>query len=432
VRELDRGCKNGCTRKERLDCEDKMPPRKCNSEVTLGPMDDLRLHRREIKTALRRRDLVDSYCVGKFGMSPYQACAHGCAYCDGRAERYFIEGEFDRDIVVRANIATVLERELRGQRERGIVFIGSGVSDAYQPPEAEEGLMRSCARLLADRALPATVLTKSRLALRDLDLWSEVNRKAGFVFMVSLVTLDDELRRVFEPCAGSVDERLDALQVFKTQGCMTGVAAMPFLPGLSDADEQIRALAKKLGALGVDFVLPGALTLRPGRQKQFFLETLRSFRPDLLSLYERLYAEDRPSGAPLTSYGEDVHRRAVAAFQEAGLPIRMPHAIYHGLLPVYDEVHVLLQHMTDIYAARGRSVRRLREAQGRYAEWLLARKKKFNRQRSLRSGVIEWELKDQARTGGLGEILANAKLGEFLHAVLLEGKILDYQQMKLV
>jgi DNA repair photolyase len=395
-------------------------------------MVDLRLHRREVKTALRRRDLVDSYFVGKFGMSPYQACAHGCAYCDGRAERYFIEGDFDRDIVIRSNIATVLERDLRGQRERGIVFIGSGVSDAYQPPEAEENLMRSCARILADRALPATVLTKSHLALRDLDVWSEVNRKAGFVFMVSLMTLDDDMRRVFEPHASTIDERLDALSAFKAQGCVTGVAAMPFLPGLSDGDEQIRALAEGLSAVGVDFVLPGGLTLRPGRQKQFFLETLRSFRPDLLRLYERLYAEDRPSGAPLSPYGEGVHRRAAAVFQDAGFPIRMPHAIYRGRLPVYDEIYVLMQHMVDLYVARGRSVRPLRDAQSRYTEWLLARKKVFNRRRSLRPGAIEWELKDMARTGGLGELLANAKLGEFLRAVLLEGQIFDYRRLELV
>jgi DNA repair photolyase len=395
-------------------------------------MVDLRLHRREVKTALRRRDLVDAYFVGKFGLSPYQACAHGCTYCDGRAERYFIEGEFDRDIVVRSNIATVFERELRGQRERGIVFIGSGVSDAYQPPEAEENLMRSCARLLADRALPATVLTKSHLALRDLDLWSEVNRKAGFVFMVSLMTLDDDLRRVFEPHASTIDERLDALCAFKAQGCATGVAAMPFLPGLSDGDDQIRLLAEGLSALDVDFVIPGGLTLRPGRQKQFFLETLRSFRPDLLTLYERLYGEDRPSGAPLSAYGESVHRRAITTLLEAGLPIRMPHAVYHGRLPVYDEVHVLLQHMADLYAAHGRPVRRLREAQSRYSVWLLARKKVFNRRRSLRPGVIEWELKEMARTGALAELLANAKLGEFLRAVVLDGKLFDYRQMELV
>jgi hypothetical protein len=110
----------------------------------------------------------------------------------------------------------------------------------------------------------------------------------------------------------------------------------------------------------------------------------------------------------------------------------MPHAIYRGRLPAYDEIYVLMQHMTDLYAARGRSVRRLRDAQSRYAEWLLARKKVFNRRRSLRPGVIEWELKDMARTGGLAELLANAKLGEFLRAVLLDGKIFDYRRLELV
>ncbi len=394
-------------------------------------MTGLCLHRREVKAALRRRDLVDSYFVGKFSMSPYQACAHGCVYCDGRAERYFIEGEFDRDIVIRTNIAAVLEEDLGRQRERGIVFIGSGVSDAYQPPEAEEKLMRSCARILADRALPVTVLTKSHLARRDLDLWLEVDRRAGFTFMVSLMTLDEEVRSAFEPGASTVDERLDALAAFKAQGCVTGVAAMPFLPGLSDGDDQLRALAEGLRAMDVDFVLPGGLTLRPGRQKQLFFERLRTFRPDLVPRYQHLYGEDRPSGAPIPSYSDDVHRRATAVLQEAGLPIRMPHAIYRGRLPVYDEVHVLLQHMIDLYAARARPVRRLREAQSRYAAWLLAQKRVFNRRRSLRPGVIEWELKEMARSGRLEELLANAKLAGFLREVILDGKVFDYLRLAL-
>jgi DNA repair photolyase len=393
---------------------------------------DLRLHRREVKTALRRRDLVDSYFVGKFSFSPYHACAHGCAYCDGRAERYFVEGEFDRDIVVRGNLPAILERELGRQRERGIVFIGSGVSDSYQPPEAEERLMRASAGILAERGFPATVLTKGPLAVRDLDVWSELNRKAGFVFMVSLATLREDVRGVFEPRAGTVEERLSALAAFKAAGCAVGVAAMPFLPGLSDGEAELRALAARLRDIGVDFVLPGGLTLRPGRQKDHFFAVLRSYRPDLLPLYERLFGENRESGAPLTSYEREVHGRAILALAEVGLPIRMPHAIYRGKLPVYDEVHVLLQHMADLYGACGRRVGPLLAARKRYGEWLLARKREFNRHRNQRQGAIEWELREMARTAGLGELLENPKLTVFLQEVILEDRIFDYDRLALV
>ena len=258
----------------------------------------LRLHDRTVKTVLRKSRLVDPWFVGKYSFSPYQACAHGCTYCDGRAERYWVDGEFDRDIVVRRNAADVLAREVPKLRERGIVFVGSGISDAYQPPEADERIMPACGRVLADHRLPVTILTKSSLIARDLDLWSEVNVAAGFVLMVSLVTLDDGLRAIVEPGASPVEARLETLRAFKARGCGVGAAAMPLLPFLTDSDAQLDALALALGQVGVDFVLVGGLTLRPGRQKTAFFDTLRRSFADLLPHYERLYGEDRPSGAP--------------------------------------------------------------------------------------------------------------------------------------
>lgn len=394
-------------------------------------MPELRLHPRDVRAALRRRDQVDPWFVGKYGLSPYQACAQGCAYCDGRAERYFIEGEFDHDIVVRQNIAAVLAHELPRLRERGIVFIGSGVSDAYQDPEAAGGLMRACGEILAERNFPVTVLTKSTLLGRDLELWAEVNARAGFTCMVSLCTLDDDLRRALEPLASPIEERLAMLAAFKARGCATGVAMMPLLPGLSDGDAQIGALVTRLAEIGVDFVLPGGLTLRPGRQKEFFFQRLRASYPSLVPHYEGLYAEERPSGSPRRDYAAGLHRRATAALTAAGLPARMPHAIFRGRLPAYDEADVLLQHMADLYAARGRPVARLRQAHERYAGWLRERKRHFNRRRSMRSGALEWELAEMARSGELAVLLANERLAGFLARVLVQREVLDYRTLEL-
>jgi DNA repair photolyase len=395
------------------------------------PMVEVRRHYREVKKALKKSLRVDPFFVGKFGFSPYQACAHGCLYCDGRAEKYWVEGEFDRDIVVRKNLVEVLRGEVGKLRERGIVFVGSGISDAYQPPEKEEELMRGAARVMIEAALPVTILTKSALILRDLDLWLEVNRKAGFLLMISLQTLDEEIRRVYEPQAGTVEERLETLRVFKQHGCTVGVAAMPFLPLLSDSDEQIRALVDRLSGIGVDFVLPGGLTLRPGRQKAAYLETLRAHRPDLLSTVERLYAENRPSGAPTSGYLDGVQRRAVRALNRAGIPTWIPHRVYRNRLPIYDEVDVLLQHMAGLYADHEASVRRLREASGRYQRWLEARKSDFNRRRSLRSCSLEAGLTRLAQTDGLQELIGNPKLTAFLGEVILERRVFDYRTLQL-
>ena len=388
-------------------------------------MEAIRRHYREVKTVLRRHDLADPYFVGKFSLSPYQACAHGCRYCDGRAERYYVEGDFEHDIVIRSNIAEVLERELDRVRERGIVFIGSGISDAYQPPEAHGGLMRSCARILADHAMPVTVLTKSALIRRDRDTWLELNESSGFLLMVSLVTLDDDLRRIFEPGAGSVDERCAILREFKSSGCAIGVAAMPLLPFLCDSEKDLCALSRRLAEIGVDFVLFGGLTLRPGRQKDCFFETLERSHPQLRQAYAELYNEDRLSGAPRAEYSTALHRRAVAAFAEVSLSTVIPHRIYRGRLPLYDEVYVLLNHLVTIYGGRGEDVRRLKACVRIYHDWLLDRKKLFNRRRSQRAGEIEQELMESAESGRLAALLGNAKLACFLREVIIDRRIFD-------
>jgi DNA repair photolyase len=395
-------------------------------------MSGIRRHPRVVKTILRRRDRVDPYFVGKFAFSPYHACEHGCMYCDGRAERYFVEGEFDRDVVVRTNAAEMLDTELGKLRERGTVFIGSGVSDAYQPSEADERLMERCGRVLRDRSVPVTLLTKSALVLRDIDIWSELNRRAGFLLMMSIVTLDDSLRAAVEPHASPIDERLETLTAFKALGIPIGVAAMPLLPGLSDSDAQVRELANRIATIGVDFVLFGGLTLRPGRQKSVFLETLRRSFPGQVPYYEKLYAEDRPSGAPLPSYSRDVHRRAAAIFKVAGLPTSIPHRLYRNRLPVYDEVDVLLQQMSKIYADQPAAVRRLLTAIERYGAWLQERKTLFNRRRRLRGSDLEGELRMLTDGSGLARILENAKLADFLRQVIVERMVFDPIRRELV
>jgi DNA repair photolyase len=385
----------------------------------------LRLHERDVKTVLRKARTVDPWFVGKLGFSPYQACAHGCTYCDGRAERYFVEGEFDRDIVVRRNAPVLLRQETAKLRERGTVFIGSGISDAYQPPESTFGLMAECGRVLAEQRLPVTLLTKSALVTRDVDIWSDVNTAAGFVLMVSLATLDDRLRSLTEPGASAVEERLAALRMFKARGCDTGVGVMPLLPYLSDDVGAIEALASSLGQAGVDFVLVGGLTLRPGRQKAAFFEMLRRSFPDLVPRYERLYGEERASGAPLAAYTAEVQQRAAVAFARVGLPTLMPHRLYHGRLPLYDEVDVILQQFPRLYARYPGAQRRLDPPKRRYREWLESRKEEFARHRKMREADLARELVTLASSSEWPAWLGNARLASFLREVIIDRRVFD-------
>jgi DNA repair photolyase len=399
----------------------------------VATMTDLRPHDRLVKHLLRKGRGVDPFFVGKFSFSPYQACAHGCRYCDGRAERYWVEGVFDQDIIVRRNAAEVLGREVRALRERGVVFVGSGISDAYQPIETDARLMEACGRVLLDHDLPVTILTKSSLIARDLELWAQVNGTRGFLLMMSLVTLDDEVRRRMEPGASPVEERIETLRAFKQRGCATGVAAMPLLPFLGDGEAELEALAGRLAGLGVDFVLPGGLTLRPGRQKEAFFETLRASFPELVSRYEWLYAENRESGAPRRDYADAARQRAASAFARAGLPTVVPHRVYRDRVPLYDEVDVLLQHMAMLYTPRvgSSAVRRLDASRQRYHRWLVEQESQLNRRRSLREEDVARSLEALVASDEWPTFLGSEKLARFLRDVVLERRVFDERTLTL-
>lgn len=296
------------------------------------------------KTVTRLRGVVDPWFLGRYGMNLYRGCEHGCLYCDGRAERYYVVGRFDQDIQVKVNAAAVLDEELERRREPGFVFLGGGVCDAYQPAEARYRLARGALEVALTRGLPVHALTKSALVERDLDLLAAIAERSGAILSFSLQTADDEVRRRFEPGASSVDERLRLLREARRRGIATGVMAMPVLPGISDKPEQIDALAAAASDAGADFVLFGALTLRPGQQKDAYLKAIASDYPHHLAGYERLYRSARASGAPDERYLARVDTRFRSALARHGLPGRIPRRLFSGRVPLYAEVGVLLEH----------------------------------------------------------------------------------------
>jgi DNA repair photolyase len=392
---------------------------------------EARVHPREVRTALRRGALVDGFLCCRYSFSPYMACGHGCRYCDGRAEKYWVEGDFERDIVVRGNLPRLLGEEIPRLRERAVIGIGSGISDAYQPLERETGLTGRCAAILAEHRFPVTLLTKSSLVCRDAAAWREVNAGAGFILNLSIATLDDGVRRRFEPAASPIGERLETIRVFRELGIPVGVMAMPLLPFISDGEGELRALVDTLEEAGAAFVMPGGLTLRPGRQKDLFMATLEAGFPGLHPRYRELYAEERPSGAPLRRYQDELTARISAVMAGRTISFLLPHALYQGRLPLYDELHLLLLHMAELYAAKGVAVAGLKNATKRYADWLLCRKKVFNRRRSLNQAELEEETRELFTGGGAAALLGNGKLAGFLAAVAVQRRLFDYATLKL-
>jgi DNA repair photolyase len=304
-----------------------------------------RYHDVAAKSLLRRSVTVDPFFLGRFGSNLFRGCEHGCLYCDGRAERYYVNGVFDRDIEVKSNALALAEREIGLMREPGFLFIGGGVCDAYQPAEERYGLARGLLQLCLARRVPVHVLTKSALVERDFDVLSAINRDTSVVLSFSIALVEERQRELFEPGAAPLSERWRLLRRAREAGFGTAVMAMPLLPGLSDQPAHIDALLAQAAEASVDFVCVSGLTLRPGRQKDGFFAVLGREFPDLVPGYEKLYRENRPSGVPDPRYSDRLYRRCRELQDKHNLPGRMPRRLFHGLVPSYTELSVLLEHL---------------------------------------------------------------------------------------
>jgi DNA repair photolyase len=357
----------------------------------------------EAKSLLRESNLVDPWFLGNFGANLYRGCAHDCAYCDGRAERYYVDGDFGRDIVVKRNALVLAEKELARRREPGFLFLGGGVSDCYQPAEADYRLARGLLELAARSGLGVHVLTKSRLVERDFDLLQQIARGERAILSFSIQTLDDDVRAKLEPNASSIAERLRLLHKVRALGVHGGIMAMPILPGISDSKEQIVALAERAADSGAEFVCFGGLTLRPGRQKDTYYSALHQHWPNLVLGYDRAYGRALSSGAPDPRYGDKVNHRFAHALGKVGLPARIPRQIFHGIVPLYTEAGVLLEHLET--AARLKGEHRLLAPAGlALAKWAHQRLVTVCRRQGFSYRDVEAEFAYRLADGSLREV----------------------------
>jgi DNA repair photolyase len=226
-------------------------------------------------------------------INPYRGCTHACRNCFARPTHEFLGfdagDDFDREIVVKVNVADVLRAELRRPSwKHEHVALGTN-TDPYQGVEGHYELMRGIWAALRDHANPCSVLTKSPLLLRDVDLFVELSERTQFTAYLSIPTLDARAWRETEPRTPSPRARLKALEKLAAHGVAVGVVIAPLLPGINDDPAQLASIvdaALEAGAESVD-ALP--LHLR-GSTKDVFMRWLRDVRPELVPRYEQLYA----------------------------------------------------------------------------------------------------------------------------------------------
>jgi DNA repair photolyase len=232
--------------------------------------------------------LVRSRIYGvDYAVNPYTGCEHNCVYCYATFMRKYAShkepwGEF---VDVKVNAPTVLKKQLKRFKKGRILF--SSVTDAYQPVEERYKITRKCLHQLIGTPFFVSVLTKSALVARDIDVLQNISCEVGFTF----TTLNNTTKEQFEPKSSSVRERLGALQKVHEAGIPTYAFFGPIIPFLSDSSEAIKEMFDALNDY-VRYVIVDRMNLYNPSWKRI-RSMLESWRPDLIPKYNFLRVDPR-------------------------------------------------------------------------------------------------------------------------------------------
>ena len=251
----------------------------------------IRFHEIEARSAINDVGPM-SYVDFRHTINPYRGCTHACVFCFARPTHKYLDlnarEDFEREIVVKVNLPEVLRAELRRPSWKGeLIALGTN-TDPYQWVEGRYRITRAVWEELLDARNPCSVLTKSPLLLRDLDLFRRLNERTRFAASLSIPTLDEKAWRDTEPHTPHPRKRIDAVAELKRAGIRTGVLIAPLIPGVNDAPEKVEPLLELLDEAGPDSIGGVALHLR-GEVRDIWFDWLRERRPDLLPRYEELY-----------------------------------------------------------------------------------------------------------------------------------------------
>lgn len=222
------------------------------------------------------------------GINIYRGCSHGCIYCDSRSKCYQMSHSFE-DIEVKANAAQLLENALK--RKRKPCMIGTcAMSDPYIPLEKNLCNMRKCLEIIDKYGFGVSILTKSNLILRDLDLLKRINQKTKVVVQITLTTYNEKLCKILEPNVSTSYERFKVLEIMRDNCIPTIVWLDPILPFINDTEENIRGIlsyCEKAKVRGIMCFGMG-LTLRTGN-REYFYKKLDEHFPNLKEKYIQKY-----------------------------------------------------------------------------------------------------------------------------------------------
>jgi DNA repair photolyase len=263
-------------------------------------------------------------------INPYRGCEFACKYCYARYTHEYMEldgGEFEKKIFVKKDAAALLVHDMRkysfeskssGGTYPEHIAIGTA-TDPYQPAEREYRVTRACLEELAKReGLSVSLITKSNQIVRDIDLFKKIAERSELSLNITITTLRPRLARLLEPRAPRPDLRLAAVKQLREAGLAVGVSACPLIPGMTDRDGELEAVAAAAKNAGAQWFFSNVLFLMPSSAKQF-LPFVREKFPKLAKQYEEWYAKN---GYAPDEYRRQMSQRVAKIRQEYGFVSR--------------------------------------------------------------------------------------------------------------
>jgi DNA repair photolyase len=255
----------------------------------------------EAKSALHKLKRKIPY---GWDLNLYRGCSHNCVYCYAfSSHQYPGNKEFSGEILVKTNIAELLEKELQAPGwNRDVINIG-GVTDSYQAAEKHYRLMPQVLKVLIKYKNPAIISSKSDLILRDYDLIDQLSRLTYINVAQTITSCDEKVREKIEPGAAPSAMRFEVLKEFKKTNASLGLHVMPIIPYLTDQQENLLELCKRASEVKVDYLLPGTLYLRGSARPRFF-DFIQKEYPGLTGKFRLLYK----TGSAGKAYKEEMYK----------------------------------------------------------------------------------------------------------------------------
>jgi DNA repair photolyase len=268
--------------------------------------------------------------MGFWSINPYVGCEFGCTYCYARdTHRWTMERAgrrtglppwlaFEREILVKKDVAKVLARTLNPARMAGHSLVIGTATDPYQPAERRFRLTRRILEVLRSyHGLSIGIITKSSLVTRDIDLLQALSKHNEVTVNISLATADSRLARRLELRSPVPGARLRALRRLTESGIHAGLLVAPIVPGITDDWAGLARLMEAAKEAGARYVVGSALRLGPAARHRFLPHLEREF-PELAERYRRHYAgKDHVS----QSYQDALTRRLRALQQAYGFAV---------------------------------------------------------------------------------------------------------------